>query len=83
MPLIGIITGGIDLTGLEYKIGNVAIKYGIFTQTIVDFVIIAFSIFLVIKIMNKALLKKKKEEPSPPGPSDIELLTEIRDLLKK
>ena len=95
MPLIGMATGGIDLSGLEYKvmipgidggepIAGAVLKYGAFIQNVIDFLIIAFCIFLMIKAMNK-LTAKKEEEPAPaPEPSAEEkLLTEIRDLLKK
>ena len=95
MPFIGMLTGGIDLSGLEYKmmlpavdggepIAGATLKYGAFIQNIIDFLIIAFCIFLMIKAMNK-LTAKKEEEPAPaPEPSAEEkLLGEIRDLLKK
>ena len=94
MPFIGMLTGGIDLSGLEYKmmlpavdggepIAGATLKYGAFIQNIIDFLIIAFCIFLMIKAMNK-LTAKKEEEPAPaPEPSAEEkLLGEIRDLLK-
>ena len=83
MPVLGILTGGIDFTGLKATIGDANITYGQFVQSIIDFVIIAFCIFLMIKGMNK--LNKKKEEPAPEapaGPTQEELLAEIRDLLK-
>ena len=83
MPLIGMITGGVDLTGLTAKVGDAEVKYGLFIQNIIDFLIIAFCIFLMIKGMNK-LMPKKEEEPAPPaGPTQEELLSEIRDILKK
>ena len=84
MPIIGVITGGIDFTGLKATVGSASITYGNFIQNIVDFLIIAFCIFLMIKGINK-LSKKKEEAPAaPPAPTkDQELLTEIRDLLKK
>ena len=84
MPVIGVVTGGIDFTGLKATIGDANITYGNFIQNIVDFLIVAFCIFLMIKGINK--LSKKKEEASatPPAPTkDQELLAEIRDLLKK
>ena len=88
MPAIGMLTGNIDFTKLALKIGegdNAAVlQYGNFIQNIVDFLIVAFCIFLMLKGINK-LTKKKEEEPAPePEPSAEEkLLTEIRDLLKK
>ena len=91
MPPIGVLIGGVDFTNLAIIIKEataeteaVTIKYGAFLQTVFDFVIIAFAIFMAIKVMNS--LKKKEEEvpAAPPEPSAEEkLLTEIRDLLKK
>ncbi len=84
MPLIGIVTGGIDFTGLKATIGEANITYGQFLQNIIDFLIVAFCIFLMLKAINK--LNRKKEEPeapaAPAGPTQEELLAEIRDLLK-
>lgn len=84
MPVIGVITGGIDFSDLSVKIGDATVKYGMFVQNIIDFIIIAFCIFLMIKGMNK-LSKKKEEAPAaPPAPSKEEvLLGEIRDILKE
>ena len=91
MPIIGMILGNVDFTTLEIKIGEpvegaeqAAIKYGMFIQEIVNFLIIALCIFMVIKLINK-VQKKKEEEPAPaPEPTKEEvLLTEIRDALKK
>ena len=88
MPIFGIILGNIDISSLEYKIGTpvegveqAAIRYGMFLQDVINFLIIAFCIFIFIKIMNK-LYKKKEEAPALPKPSNEEiLLTEIRDAL--
>ena len=84
MPLIGVVTGGVDFTGLIAKVGDAEVKYGVFIQNIIDFLIVAFCIFLMIKAMNQ--LNRKKEEPeapaAPAGPTQEELLAEIRDLLK-
>jgi len=91
MPPIGMALGGVDFKDLVYVLQEateeaaaVTINYGIFVQTIIDFLIIAFVIFMVIKGYNK-MQKKKEEEPAPPpAPSNEEvLLGEIRDLLKK
>ena len=91
MPIIGMILGNVDFTSLEIKLGEpvegaeqAAIKYGMFIQEIVNFLIIALCIFMVIKLINK-VQKKKEEEPAPaPEPTKEEvLLTEIRDALKK
>jgi large conductance mechanosensitive channel len=85
MPIIGIVTGGIDFTGLKATIGEANITYGMFIQNIIDFLIVAFCIFLMLKGINK--LNRKKEEPAAPeapkGPTQEELLAEIRDLLKQ
>ena len=91
MPIIGMVLGNVDFTSLEIKLGEpvegaeqAAIRYGMFIQEIVNFLIIAFCIFMVIKLINKAQ-KKKDEEPAPaPEPTKEEvLLTEIRDALNK
>ena len=91
MPIIGMVLGNVDFSSLEIKIGEpvegaeqAAIRYGMFIQEIVNFLIIAFCIFMVIKLINK-VQKKKEEEPAPaPEPTKEEvLLTEIRDALNK
>lgn len=85
-PLIGLIMGGIDLTKLELKIGETAIKYGVFAQSVLDFLIVALILFFFVKAVTN--LKKKEpeaaaaEEPSPPTNEEV-LLGEIRDLLKE
>jgi large conductance mechanosensitive channel len=86
MPLIGLLLGGIDFSGLSFKIGDADVKYGMFMQTVVDFLIVAFSIFLFVKVLNKLYRLKKQEEKKEASPAltkQEELLTEIRDLLKK
>ncbi|MBP5492365.1 MAG: large-conductance mechanosensitive channel protein MscL [Clostridiales bacterium] len=102
MPCIGMLTSGIDFADMKYVLkagemvdgeltGEVAIKYGVLINTIIQFVIIAFVIFIVVRAINKAkeklekLSKKQEEEEKKEEetPKDIELLTEIRDLLKK
>lgn len=87
MPLIGILIGGLDFTSLEIVIGESKIAYGNFIQTIVDFLIIAFCIYIVIRLFEKFKKKEaaeeKVEEPAPAVKSDEALLLEeIRDLLK-
>jgi len=90
MPVLGIILGRINLKHLKWvirpaegEISELAVSYGEFMQNVIDFLIIAFSIFMVIKFLEKF---KKKEEKKPPEPPKLtkeeELLTEIRDLLK-
>jgi len=85
MPLIGVVSGGIDFTGLSFKINEAEIKYGNFLQNVIDFLIIAFCIFILVKIVNKITRKKEepKEEAPAPKPEDVVLLEEIRDLLKQ
>lgn len=81
MPLIGILLGGVNITDKTFTIGSAVIKWGLFLQSIIDFTIIAFAIFIVIKALNKI---QPKSEPAPTKPSpEVELLTQIRDLLKK
>jgi len=85
MPVIGMLIGGLDFKGLSINIGEAKIMYGNFIQNVIDFTIIAFCIFLLIKGINS--LSRKKEEPAvpeaPAEPSNEEkLLSEIRDLLK-
>jgi large conductance mechanosensitive channel len=87
MPPIGLATGGVDFRALKAVIGGapeapVAINYGIFIQTLIDFLIIAFCVFLLVKVVNR--LKGPAPEPAPAEPpDDVKLLTEIRDLLKR
>ena len=85
MPLIGVISGGIDFTGLSFKIGEAEIKYGNFIQNVIDFLIVSFCIFIMVKVVNKITHKEeeKKEEAPTPKPDDVVLLEEIRDLLKE
>ena len=86
MPLVGVLMGGVDFSGLSLTVGSATIAYGAFIQTVINFLIIASALFLVIKAMNKASSLRKKEEAAapPPAPSeDIVLLTEIRDLLSR
>lgn len=92
MPIVGVLTGGVDFSDLKLVIKegakeaeNVTVNYGMFIQNVVDFLIIAFSIFVVVKLINKLKKVEKEEEKQAPAPApaeDIVLLTEIRDLLK-
>ena len=87
-PLIGVVSGGIDFTNdFIWKVGNAEVMFGSFIQTIIDFLIIAFSIFLALKFINKYILRKKQEVAEQPSAPVIdtkeELLKEIRDLLKR
>jgi large conductance mechanosensitive channel len=88
MPPIGQLIGGVNFSDLAVKLGtdpagkDVLLKYGSFLQTVFDFVIIAFVIFMALKGINK-LKKPAPNAPPPPPPASEVLLTEIRDLLKK
>ena len=91
MPPLGLAIGGVNFSDLSIvlkeavgEVEAVTINYGVFIQTCIDFLIVAFAIFVAVKIMN-SLKKKEEEAPAePPKPSNEEvLLTEIRDLLKK
>jgi len=92
MPPIGMATGGIDFSAMKWvlkpgddsdpkhKIAEVAIQYGAFINVLIQFLIVAFAIFLVVKLINR-LTHKQEAAPAAP-PADVALLTEIRDLLK-
>lgn len=81
MPLIGILTGGVDFSGLHAMVGSANVTYGKFIQAAINFLIIAFALFMVIKGLNAT--KKKEEKPvAAPPPKQEVLLAEIRDLLK-
>ena len=96
MPPIGLAMGGVDFSELEMVLqpevldaagevtqAKVAIRYGNFIQTIIDFLIIAFVIFMIVRTYNKMTAEEVEEAPAPPpGPSAEDLLTEIRDLLR-
>ena len=93
MPPLGVVIGNVDFSDLVIKIGapvadakgvvtgGAIIKYGVFLNTIIQFVIVAIAIFLVVKLMNR-LTRKQEAAPPPPPPPEVVLLTEIRDLLK-
>jgi len=96
MPIVGYLTGGIDFSYMRYvikpgdpanEIPEVAIMYGNFINVIIQFLIIAFAIFMVVKLLNslkrKEEIKEAIEDPTPAGPTQEELLAEIRDLLKR
>lgn len=96
MPVVGLLIGGVNFTDLKIVLKHavvegdkvvtpaVTVNYGNFIQVTFDFIIIAFSVFLLIKAVN-SLSKKKEEAPAAPAapPADIQLLTQIRDLLKE
>jgi len=87
-PIIGLVLGGVNFSGLSITIGEASIMYGAFIQSVIDFLITAFCIFIIVKFMNKLTSmkkvkeEKKEEEKKPAKPADVELLEEIRDLLK-
>jgi large conductance mechanosensitive channel len=90
MPPLGVILGGVDFKDIGVTLvaatpSTPAVVWGIgaFAQTIVDFTIIAFAIFMLVKLMNKAMPKKAEAPAAPKGPTQEELLAQIRDLLKK
>jgi large conductance mechanosensitive channel len=98
MPLIGMLIGGVDFSNLFINLGGVSyetlaaaeaagapiIKYGVFINTILDFIIVAFAIFVAIKAMNRLQKQKEAAPAAPPEPSDeVKLLTEIRDSLAR
>ena len=87
MPLIGVIVGGVDFSNLSIKVGDATIAYGNFIQTIFDFLIVAFCIFLMVKLFERFRKKEKKEEEkkeeAPKKSDEVLLLEEIRDLLAK
>jgi len=82
MPLVGLLLGGVDFSKLSITYGDAVIKYGAFLQTVVDFFIIAFSIFLFIRLISRFKKKEEVTESAPVIDAKEELLTEIRDLLK-
>ena len=80
-PLIGLFIGGIDLSNLTLKVGEANFKYGSFLNSIINFLIISFIVFLIVKAVNK--FTKKEEEEAPATPTEGDDLKEIRDLLKE
>ena len=84
MPIIAFLTSGVNFTKMQATFGDVTIAYGNFIQSVVDFLIVAFCIFIVVKLISKTRKKEEAEAASavPPQPSEQQLLTEIRDLLK-
>ena len=94
MPLVGMLTGGVDFAALKYVLSpevkdaagvvtspENAVRYGAWINTLVSLVVIGFVMFMIIKAYNK--MKKPVEAPAPAGPTQEQLLAEIRDLLKK
>lgn len=89
MPLVGILIGGVDFAGLSANIGDAKVMYGSFIQAVINFLIIAFCIFMFVKAINKLnekakkLKKQEEKEEVTPKTDEVILLEEIRDLLKK
>jgi large conductance mechanosensitive channel len=86
MPLVGVVLGGLDFTGLAITVGSASITYGNFIQAIINFLIIAFVLFLIVRSVNKLTESQATEEEAAPPPeptAEEKLLTEIRDLLKE
>jgi large conductance mechanosensitive channel len=90
-PILGVVIGGVDFSGLmitldpaKGEIAAVAIKYGVFIQTIIDFIIVAFAMFMLIKVINR-VKRSEAQKPAAPAepPADVKLLSEIRDILKE
>ena len=88
MPIIGVLIGGVDFTNLVLKVGDAKIAYGSFIQNIIDFLIIAFCVFIFVKVINKlsnlAKIKETKNEvEESPQETELSVLKEIREQLKK
>lgn len=84
MPLLGIFTGSISFAALAFEVNGAVIAYGNFIQAVLNFLVMAFVVFCLVKGLNRLHRKKEEAPPPPPEPSNEEkLLTEIRDLLKE
>ncbi len=86
-PVIGLLMGGVDFSGLSYTVGDAVLSYGVFVQSVIDFVIVALAIFMVVKGITKAQEKATKpvevtEAPKEPS-EEVKLLQEIRDSLRR
>ena len=82
-PLVGMFMGGVDFTDLSYAVGDAVFGYGAFIQSVIDFTIVAFVIFMVVKAINKAQGPEEEKAPEPAGPTELDILKEIRDAVKK
>ena len=85
-PLLGIILGGLDFTGIKITVGSAEMMIGNFIQAVITFLLTALVIFCIMKVFNSFMKKKEEEEVAeeePEIPADIQLLTEIRDMLKE
>ncbi len=86
-PILGLVLGGVNFSNLAITFKDARIEYGAFIQSIIDFLIVAFCIFMIVKLINKFMHLHKKEEEKkdvvPPKSAEVLLLEEIRDLLKE
>ncbi len=83
MPVIGILIGGIHYENLALQVGDARITYGKFLDNVVDFIVVAFVIFMMVKVINHFRRKAEAEPQAAPPPREVQLLEEIRDLLKQ
>ena len=83
MPLLGILVGRVSFSDLVLTIGSAEIAYGNFIQSVLNFLIMAFAVFCIVKVVNRFHRKKKEETPPPSPTAQEQLLAEIRDLLKE
>ena len=84
-PIIGLIVGGVDFSSLSITFRDTKIMYGAFIQSVIDFLIVAFCLFIVVKAVNKVTHKKEEKKPEPAKPTkseELKTLEEIRDILK-
>ena len=81
-PIIGLIVGGVDFSSLSITFRDTKIMYGAFIQSIIDFLIVAFCLFIVVKAVNKVTHKKKEKPAVPVKSAELKTLEEIRDILK-
>lgn len=82
MPVVGVFLGGVDFSDLSFKFNNAVISYGSFIQTVLDFLIVSFCVFLMVKFFERFKKKEVEIKEEPKKSSEIVLLEEIRDLLK-
>ena len=81
-PIIGLIVGGVDFSSLSITFRDTKIMYGAFIQSVIDFLIVAFCLFIVVKAVNKVTHKKEEKPAKPTKSEELKTLEEIRDLLK-
>ena len=84
MPLIGLIIGGIDFSGLAFQVGEAVFAYGNFIQAVINFMLIAFAMFLIVRTYNRLRSQEEETPETPPEPSDeVKLLEDIRNILRE